>query len=162
LVLPDSDAWEEWVAHNLAFDVLEGELIAELVKAGYLPKAAKELIDETRTSPAFRAAQRIARELRKWTTLSEVLLDLEGEVYDFTRIPRVSGLSEEAFLGDYYSTNRPVIIEDVVREWPACSKWTPRYLRDAFGSEVVRYQRRNGNDHRDAFVDHARSAPLLS
>ena len=154
------DAWAEWVAHNLALDVPEDAVRAELVKNGYEPGAAEALVAETRRHPAFRAATRIAQDLSKWTTLSEVLLDLEAEVYDFTRIPRVSDLSEREFLERYYAANRPVIVEDVVREWPACSKWTLHYLKERFGTETVRFQTGRGADFRDSFVDHTRSAPL--
>jgi hypothetical protein len=156
----EQDAWAEWVAHNLALEVPDAALTAELVKNGYEPDAADALLAETRETPAFRAATRIARDLKKWTSLSEVLLDLESEVYDFTKIPRVSGLSETEFLERYYAANRPVIIEDLARDWPACSKWSLSFLKERFGSEPVRFQRRNGTDHRDAFVDHTRSATL--
>lgn len=155
------DAWAEWVAHNLALDVPADKIEAELVKNGYAADAAVTLVGDMRASPAFNAAKRIARDLAKWTSLCEVLLDLEREVYDFTRIPRVSGLSESDFLERYYATNRPVIIEDVVSRWPAYERWSLEFLKERFGSEVVRFQKRNGTgDHREAFVDSTRSATL--
>lgn len=156
----DDATWAEWVAHNLALGVSEGALQAELVKNGYDADSATALLAETSRHPAFRAATRIGRDLKKWTSLGEALLELESEVYDFTRIPRVSHLSEREFLEKYYAANRPVIVEDVVREWPACSKWTLGFLKERFGTEVVSFQRGRGADHRDAFVDHTRSAPL--
>jgi hypothetical protein len=154
------DEWAEWVAHNLALGVSEGALQAELVKNGYGADVAGTLVASTRRNPAFRAAARIAHDLQKWTSLSDVLLDLEREVHDFTRVPRVSGLSEKEFLERYYAANRPVIIEDVVGEWPACSKWTPAFFKERFGGEQVRFQKRKGGDHREAFVDHTHSASL--
>ena len=155
------DAWAEWVAHNLAHDVPADQIQAELIDNGYSAEVAATLVTDTRTSPAFRAAKRMARELNKWTSLCEVLLDLEREVCDLTRIPRESGLSEAEFLERYYSTNRPVIIQDVVRDWPACTRWSLDYLKERFGSEIVRFQKRNPTaDHREAFVDRTRSATL--
>jgi hypothetical protein len=155
------EAWAEWVAHNLAHDVSVNKLQAELVKNGYNADVAATLVADTRASPAFRAATRIARELSKWTSLCEVLLDLEREVYDFKRIPRESALSEIEFLERYYAANRPVIIEDVVSQWPACTRWSLAFLKERFGSEMVRFQKRNGaGDHREAFVDRTRSATL--
>lgn len=152
--------WAEWVAHNLAFEVPEESLLTELVQNGYDDVAARALLDDTKSSAGFRAATRIARDVRKWTSLSEVLLDLEAEAYDLTKIPRVSGLSETEFLKTYYAGNRPVIIEDVVPDWPACAKWSLKFFKERYGGETVRFQRRNGGDHRDAFVDHTRTARL--
>jgi len=157
---PKTDDWVEWVAHNLALGVKEAALTDELVKNGYDPAGANALLASTRASPVFRAATHIARDLKKWTSLNEVLLDLESEVYDFTNIPRVSGLSEADFLERYYAANRPVIVDDVVRDWPACSKWSVQFFKERFGTEIVRFQKRNGKDHRDAFVDHTKSATL--
>lgn len=155
------DDWAEWVAHNLAHDVPAVKLEAELGKNGYTAERAAALVADVRATPAYRAAERIAHDLSKWTTLCEVLLDLEKEVYPFDRIPRVSAPSEAEFVEKYYATNRPVIIEDVVSHWPACQRWSLDFLKEHFGAETVRFQKRSGSgDHREAFVDRTRSATL--
>ncbi len=157
---PDG-AWAEWVAHNLALGVADEAVRAELVRSGHEPAEADALIAETRAAPAFRAAARIAQDVRKWTSLSDVLLDLEREVYDFgPGIPRVADLSREDFLHRYYATNRPVIIEDVVGRWPALHKWSLGFLKERYGDERVRFQKGRGSDHRDSFVDHSQEATL--
>ena len=46
-------------------------------------------------------------------------------------------LPYEAFLHDYVIKNRPVIIEDAVRQWPALRTWTPEFFKQRFGSKVV-------------------------
>jgi hypothetical protein len=49
-------------------------------------------------------------------------------------IDRREGLSRERFVDEYELPNRPVIITDVVREWPAFTKWTDEYLLETCGS----------------------------
>jgi cupin-like protein len=155
------DQWIEWTAHNLAAGVPEGKLTDELVRNGFDAAEAKAIIDEIAASPIHAAARRLGADVRKWASLSDALLSLEAQASDFSRIPRVSNLSSEAFLKDYYAANRPVIIEDVASTWPAVAKWDLRFLRDRFGAEEVTYQwGRSADDHRDSFVDHSLSGPL--
>ena len=46
-------------------------------------------------------------------------------------------LPYDEFLNDYVIKNRPVIIEDAVREWPALRTWTPQFFKERFGSKMV-------------------------
>jgi Cupin-like domain len=155
------DDWIEWLTHNLALDVPEAELRAELIKNGYDAGSAAALMSRTRDNPAFRAASRLGRDLKKWASLSDVLTELESLSLDFSSVPRVSNLSQADFLRDYYATNRPVIIEDVVKDWPAVTKWNLAYFKERFGAEQVRYQSgRSSDDHRDSFVDHSVTGSL--
>jgi hypothetical protein len=49
-------------------------------------------------------------------------------------IDRREGLSRESFIEEYERPNRPVIITDVVRAWPAFAKWSDKYLLETSGS----------------------------
>jgi histone arginine demethylase JMJD6 len=46
-------------------------------------------------------------------------------------------LSRREFLYDYVLKNRPVVITDAVRDWPALSKWTPAFFAENYGSRMV-------------------------
>ncbi|CAG8554871.1 18934_t:CDS:2 [Dentiscutata erythropus] len=48
-------------------------------------------------------------------------------------IDRRSNLSMEEFNTNYAAKNRPVIITDVVTQWPAFQKWTIKYLVEKYG-----------------------------
>jgi hypothetical protein len=41
------------------------------------------------------------------------------------------------FYRDYFATLTPVVLTDLVRAWPAFSKWTPEYLSERFGHVEV-------------------------
>ncbi len=147
--------WIEWAARNLAMGVVERKILDELMASGYEEAHASAMLREIRSSPLFPAILRTASDLNKWTSLAEALLELESQQYDFQRIPKLANLSSTVFHRDYYCTNRPVIITDVVEKWPALKKWNLDFFRKEFGNELVRYQKgRSHNDHRDAFIDH--------
>ncbi|CAG8591558.1 21785_t:CDS:2 [Cetraspora pellucida] len=49
-------------------------------------------------------------------------------------INRRSNLSMEEFNSNYAAKNRPVIITDVVTQWPAFQKWSMKYLVEKYGN----------------------------
>ncbi|OCW55853.1 peptide methionine sulfoxide reductase [Hoeflea olei] len=158
-----SEDWTEWAAHNLAMGIARADIAAELGKAGLSVADANRLLAGIEGSPVFRAARRLGEDVRKWTMLSDALLALEGLTHDYDSVPRVSGLSSDNFLRDYYALNRPVIITDVVATWPASQKWTLDFLADRFGQCRITYQSgRSRRDHRDSFVDHSTEATLAA
>lgn len=149
------DQWVEWASHNLALGISEHDVIGELMKGGFEASDANRVLNKIKASPIYRASVRIAGDVLKWTRLSEALLEMESQAVDFSRLPRVSGLSSEEFHRSYYAANRPVIIEDVVRDWPAVSKWHLDFFRSYYGRETVTYQSgRSSDDYRDSFIEH--------
>jgi len=55
-------------------------------------------------------------------------------------IERRMDLSKEEFLDCYYATNRPVILVGEMTNWPALTRWTPEYLKQAIGSKLIEFQ----------------------
>jgi hypothetical protein len=55
-------------------------------------------------------------------------------------IPRMSPISSEQFLDEFYAPGNPVIIEGAISKWPALSRWTPDYLKKAVGAAEVEFQ----------------------
>ncbi|ASC71027.1 hypothetical protein XM38_019760 [Halomicronema hongdechloris C2206] len=49
-------------------------------------------------------------------------------------IDRRSQLSYEEFIRDYASVCKPVILTDVIKNWPALTKWTLDFFRSTYGS----------------------------
>jgi len=52
-------------------------------------------------------------------------------------IPRVNGIEAQEFFRDYYAANRPVIITDLMRDWPALRRWSPQYFMDRVGDVEI-------------------------
>lgn len=56
---------------------------------------------------------------------------------DLQNIPRVRGISKEAFQRDYFVPQKPVIFEDLTQNWPAYQKWNFEYFREKAGDIKV-------------------------
>ena len=70
---------------------------------------------------------------------------------DLHDVPRVSTLSKEAFLRDYYRPQKPVVIEKAIEGWPAYSKWSLEYMREIAGDKMVPLYDDRPVDYRDGF-----------
>jgi hypothetical protein len=57
--------------------------------------------------------------------------------YQPGQIDRRERLSREEFLHEYVQRNRPVILTDAARDWPALGKWTPDFFAEHYGSRMV-------------------------
>ncbi|HET8855234.1 MAG TPA: cupin-like domain-containing protein, partial [Salinimicrobium sp.] len=52
-------------------------------------------------------------------------------------IPRESSLTSAAFLEKYVRPQKPVVIEDLSREWPAFHRWSFDYISKVAGEKTV-------------------------
>src|SRR5690554_3626818 len=59
------------------------------------------------------------------------------ERIDLAEVPKVSGISKEAFVRDYLKPQKPVVIADLIADWPAYQKWNLEYIREIAGDREV-------------------------
>lgn len=57
--------------------------------------------------------------------------------FELEPIPRVKGLDKETFVREYLRPNRPVVLEDFAKDWPALEKWDMNFIRSVAGNHVV-------------------------
>ncbi len=117
MVSRDNDEWLEWAAYNLAIGIADTYVKGEMIKNGFSAHDIDVLVQKLTASPEYRAALQLSRKFKLTCALNEALLELESQVFDFSKIKRISELSSQNFQTHYYSANRPVIIEDVVSGW---------------------------------------------
>lgn len=53
------------------------------------------------------------------------------------QIPRFKTLTKEAFVKDFLRPQKPVVIEQLIEDWPAYSKWSLDYIREVAGNKEV-------------------------
>jgi len=63
--------------------------------------------------------------------------------FDTQAVKRVSSISKSDFQTDYFRKQKPLIISDWAKHWPACEKWSFEYFKQKAGSiEVPLYDNR--------------------
>lgn len=63
------------------------------------------------------------------------------------QIPETEPPSRADFFRLYVKRSRPVVLKGAIRDWPAVGKWSPRYLREAFGARQVPVAETNADGH---------------
>lgn len=53
-------------------------------------------------------------------------------------VPRVSGITKDEFEQNYLRRNLPVVMTDLVQDWPAFQKWTPDFFKSQHGARPVK------------------------
>ncbi|MCH9665134.1 MAG: cupin-like domain-containing protein [Gammaproteobacteria bacterium] len=111
-----------------------------MIIRGFNEQQANDFIREATTNDAFKEAQSVARRANNLEALLGVYRSLEKQRVGHDSIDRICNLSPEEFHQKYYVTNRPVVITDLLNDWPALRKWSPTYLRNRFENVLVKVQ----------------------
>lgn len=66
-------------------------------------------------------------------------------------IPRVKTINREDFIKNYYKPQKPVVIEKLITDWPAYSKWNFEYMKQVAGDITVPLYDDRPVDYKDGF-----------
>ncbi len=154
--------WIDWLVENFVESASSSDLLAPLLEGGVPAELAERAIAELRKS-------HIARRLKRKVSVRDQLFQLAalqqrlesptlGAIVD-----RRGGVDRTEFFERYYAGNRPVVLTDVARDWPALSLWKdPAYFSDKFGDDVIDVcMGRDGDPHCDRnFAQHTRKMTM--
>lgn len=107
--------------------------VARLESWGAPEAEARRIIDTAVSDPLIVNGREMAAMLRRRDWLLESLEKLQQLSARAKTIERRTELSGGEFLEFYYARNRPVVIQGEMAGWPALSKWTLPFLREAAG-----------------------------
>ncbi len=113
---------------------------------GFGDEQAEKLLHRVLSDPIFAGAQSISWRVRNLECLLDIQRTLAESNPKNQTIDRHKNLSEEEFFERYYSRNQPVIIEGLIEDWPARSKWSPQYFSQNFGQFLVEVQANRKTD----------------
>jgi hypothetical protein len=134
-----SRAWLEWIATNKVGGAADEELVAELVARGVEPAVARREVARPDPDALLAVARRQHALIEKHEALLDdmELLGRLGPGGDAIEVRR--DVPRDEFLRDYYSANRPVVIEGLLDGSPAM-RWSPALLRERCGDQPVEIQ----------------------
>lgn len=59
------------------------------------------------------------------------------EKMELVEIPREKKISKKDFLEKYLKPQKPVVIEELIEDWPAYHKWNLNYIKEVAGERIV-------------------------
>lgn len=57
--------------------------------------------------------------------------------FEFSQVERVSNISAKDFQNLYIKPQKPVVVENLIQDWPAFEKWDFDYLKKVAGDKIV-------------------------
>lgn len=75
-------------------------------------------------------------------------------------IPRESGLQKKEFEEKYLRPGKPVVLTDIVQEWPAFSKWTPEFFKTVHGDKQVKIYDQSFSQAGSSYMKNTREIPF--
>jgi LPS sulfotransferase NodH len=130
-------AWKHLVAQSILDKVPDAAIIDTLVENGYGRERAARDLAQAGADPYLLAARRRQELLDKAMNLLSAFRQLDSLHPRAGVVERRTGVSRAEFREQYYSANRPVILQGLLREWPAMTLWTPAYLKGKVGNARV-------------------------
>lgn len=88
--------------------------------------------------PLHAAAADLVMLLKRHEWLADVRRQVELVGRWGTRVERRKTPPAKVFFDEYFATNRPVVLTDFGKAWPAKKKWTNAYLRRTCGDATVK------------------------
>ncbi len=154
---PFNDEWRRWVAENVLLNSSPQSIEATLVKSGFDAQTAAREVAMARSHPYMTAARQVAARSPGAGAITPARLAKRDWVLEMYRrsarqdpstemVPVVHKPSREQFLHEFYSTNRPVLIQGAMDDWPAMKLWTMEYLKEKFGDKTVEVQMGRNSD----------------
>jgi ribosomal protein L16 Arg81 hydroxylase len=123
-----------------------------LVSNGYSRETALAEVQKAATNPYLIGCAQLQQPLAKALSLLHIQDQLARLHSQAGIIERRTGLSRADFRDEFYAINRPVLIEDLMTEWPAMTSWTPDYLKNAVGNRIVEVMTGRDADPRRRYV----------
>jgi hypothetical protein len=160
---PMDDSWRHWIGENLLLGNAPNVIAHRMVEGGFDYATAQHEVTSAANHPYIKAGMALDKKIKKRDWILDNYRLLAQESLSFGIIERKHKLSRDDFLRDYYTTNRPVIIQGAMDNWAALKKWNPDWLKQQFGNRMVEVQtNRNADCFYEINMEHHRERMLLS
>ena len=157
------DNKRRWIAENLILGA-KPEVIADaLGRQGFSKKTIEAEIAAASSSPYLLGVQRAAARLRKRDWLLRTYEEHRRLLPNAAEIPRRTGISKDEFLEKYYAAHLPVILTDLVSDWPAMTRWSLDYFEEKIGGDTeieLQFGRDQAEDYEIRNDDFKRRLPF--
>ncbi len=128
--------WQRQMAENLMMGVPGEQLVEEMMLSGFDRQFAAREVANCDQSPSVEAGRQLFQRQKKYSALFEAMAEAARQShYSQGSIKRV--LTGDDFYEQYFWYNRPVVLQNLMTDWPALSKWTPEFFAQRYGSEII-------------------------
>ncbi|MCP3104976.1 cupin-like domain-containing protein [Myxococcus sp. K15C18031901] len=129
--------WRAWLAENVVRGVATRRLVDTLVEAGLPEARARDAVEATTRQLPVREARRLANSHEEALSLLDTRVALLRQTGRQRVLDRHRDMPAREVMEQYYLTQRPVVLEGFMRDWPLMTHWTPARLAESHGAVEV-------------------------
>jgi hypothetical protein len=153
------DEWRRWIAENVLLGNDPNSIFQAMVQEGFGRETAASEVRGALDHPYILAARQhgagaarpaagpnLENRVKKRDWVLEIYRRSARQASTFGKVPRVPKLSRQAFLDDFYSQNKPVVMEGAMDDWRALTEWTADNLKRRLGDRIIEVQANRNSD----------------
>jgi Cupin-like domain len=130
-------SWLSWLLENLSSGTSESGIEVALQNSGLGPDEAKELISSIRHNVLFESYKSNFLKKQKLECLLELDYQCKSRLHTYDEVAVYDWLQPSAFFREYFLGNKPVVVRQWTKDWPALKKWDIGFFKSSFGDEEV-------------------------
>ncbi|HEY2913374.1 MAG TPA: cupin-like domain-containing protein [Candidatus Angelobacter sp.] len=128
--------WQRRIAESLMTGVASEKLVEEMVLSGFDREFAKRQVAECESTTGVEAGRAIFQRQGKRRALFEAMAETARQSHHGSgSIKKV--LTAEDFYHQYFWRNTPVVLQNLMIDWPALERWTPEFFAEHYGNEII-------------------------
>ena len=131
-----SAEWRDWLTENALEGASGAQLVSALVEEGLDRDLAEEEVLRLLSSSALRAARRWRRQALRYKKVNALRVALH-RWHGPAHIERRRSLNPKQLREHYLRACQPVILTDVIDQWPSLTQWTDEYFRETVGQVSI-------------------------
>lgn len=128
--------WQRRIAESLIAGMPGEELVESMVLSGFDKEFAIREVAQSELSPGVEAGRRIFQRQRKQSALFKVMAETARQSRYGQQLVR-KDLKPEDFYEQYFWRGWPVVLQNLMTDWPAIDKWTPEFFAQHYGNQII-------------------------
>jgi ribosomal protein L16 Arg81 hydroxylase len=128
--------WQRHIAQNLITGVASEKLVEEMVLSGFERAFANHQVAECESTAAIEAGRAVFRRQSKHRALFEAMAETARQSH-YGNDSIKKRLTAEHFYEQYFWRNTPVVLQNLMADWPALERWTPEFFAERYGNELI-------------------------
>lgn len=132
---------EQWIAYAVLTGHPDESILPQLSNQGFSDEALRGYLKELRSSPLLSVGQDFARQLSQTRWLLDLQKTVHSNAHVEQTVPRIDASEVDRFFNDFLAANRPVILENLIPDWPALERWEQEGLTQRLGDHPIQYTR---------------------
>ena len=139
--------WQRRIAESLMAGVPGEQFVEDMVLSEFDREFATHEVAQFESSPSVEAGRRLFQRQQEYRALFEVMAETARQSR-YGQESTKKTLTATDFYEQYFWRNRPLVLQNLMTDWPALNKWTLEFFAERYGSKIIEITSERESDPR--------------